>query len=53
MYMILKSVEGIGCNKYKEIEKITVLNHILNTSHFNKEMMDTQPDVQTSYTYKV
>jgi len=49
MYMILKTMEGLGCNKYKEIKKITVLNHILNTNHCNKEMLDTQPDVQTSY----
>jgi hypothetical protein len=32
----------------KERKKITVLNNIVNINHCNKEMMDTQPDVQTS-----
>jgi hypothetical protein len=48
MYVILKTMEGTGCNKYKKEREITVLNHILNTNHCNKEMMDTQPDIQTS-----
>ena len=53
VYMILKTMEGIGYNKYQKMEKTTVSNHILNTNHCLKEMVDTQPDVQTSYTYKI